>query len=247
MNGPALIEEILRTGVVRDATGNEYPLHSSVDRSEGEFVAGLITADHAVRRTLEIGCAYGLSSLYICAALAPRHDVKHVIVDPMQYSEWHGVGMSNVQRAGFDFVDLIVELSEFALPRIARREGGSFDLVFVDGWHTFDHTLLDLFYANRLVRVGGYIVVDDCNLPGVAKAVSYLLNYPAYEMKAQSPTPPRSAFLRVLKAAVPPGLAGYLMPRRIYDRYYVTRMFSSMVALVKVKEDERAWNWFVSF
>jgi hypothetical protein len=28
-------------------------------------------------------------------------------------------------------------------------------LVFVDGWHTFDYTLLDLFFADLLTEVGG--------------------------------------------------------------------------------------------
>jgi hypothetical protein len=38
------------------------------------------------------------------------------------------------------------EPSFLAMPRLLAR-GAKFDLVFVDGWHTFDFTLLDMFYA----------------------------------------------------------------------------------------------------
>ena len=48
------------------------------------------------------------------------------------------------------------------------------DLVFIDGWHTFDYTLVDAFYANELLRVGGYLVIDDAQHSGVAKCVRYI-------------------------------------------------------------------------
>ena len=65
----SIIEEIYRSGVLQDELGNEYKLHSNVDRYEGEFIFQLIRSDPDIRKTLEIGCAYGLSSLYICSAL----------------------------------------------------------------------------------------------------------------------------------------------------------------------------------
>ena len=36
-----------------------------------------------------------------------------------------------------------------------------FDFIFIDGWHTFDYTLVDMFYADRLLRIGGYLLIDD--------------------------------------------------------------------------------------
>ncbi|MCH9013660.1 MAG: class I SAM-dependent methyltransferase, partial [Proteobacteria bacterium] len=120
---------------------------------------------------MEIGCAFGLSSLHICSALSGRGAAHHVIIDPFQQKHWHGIGIANLRRAGFDFFEHIEEPSEFALPALAREQSGTFDMVLIDGWHTFDHTLLDFFYANRLIRVGGYILVDDCNMPAVNRAI----------------------------------------------------------------------------
>ncbi len=53
--------------------------------------------------------------------------------------------------------------------------------MFIHGWHTFDHTLIDLFYANLMIKVAGIIVIDDCSKPAVGKAVNYFSKYPAYK------------------------------------------------------------------
>lgn len=242
----SIIEEIYRTGVVQDKLGDEYKLQSSVGRDEGEFILQLIRSDPNIRKTLEIGCAYGLSSLYICSALSERNSAKHIIVDPKQHEGWHGIGIANLQKADFGFFELIEKPSEFVLPDIAQNESGTFDLVFIDGWHTFDHTLLDLFYANRLIKVGGYIVVDDCNWSSVAKAVSYILNYPAYQLNSQCLSKPslKRALGNVVRTLIPPFIADYMLPRNLYDRYYIRTLYSSMVALKKVANDERDWEWF---
>lgn len=247
MNG--VIDEIFQTGIVLDRTGQPHSLHSNVDQQEGRFLFDLITSNSSIEKTLEIGCAYGLSSLHICAALQARSSPEHWILDPFQNSQFQGIGIANLERSNFDFFQLIEEPSEFALPRIAQEQSNTFDLVFIDGWHTFDHTLLDLFYANRLVKVGGYIVIDDCGMASVSKAVSYFSNYPAFKIKAQSQRAKSvtSALKQIVKTVIPTTIAGYVLPRNLYDRYYVRTLYSSMVAFEKVAEDDRTWNWFQSF
>jgi len=47
-------------------------------------------------------------------------------------------------------------------------------MIFIDGWHTFDYTLLDLFYSFLLLKKNGYIVIDDALHPGVNKVVKYV-------------------------------------------------------------------------
>lgn len=249
---PLLTDEIYRSGVVQDAAGQEYPLHSHLDAREGAFLSGLIAGDPAVRRTLEIGCGYGLSSLHICAALSSRSPRAHTIVDPFQHTTWHGVGVANLRRAGFDFFELIERPSEFALPDLAERQPAGFDLVLIDGIHTFDHALVDFFYANRLLRVGGYVLFDDCSMPSVSGVVSYVMKYPAYRPVADPDGTLRRSSLRgraadVARAIVPPWLPGYLLPRALHDRHWARARHASMVALQKVDEDSRGWGWFEGF
>lgn len=68
MNAKELLDEIFRTKLVHDAAGNEYQLGSNVDVEEGAFLTKLIQ-EYKPKKTIEIGCAYGISSLFICDAL----------------------------------------------------------------------------------------------------------------------------------------------------------------------------------
>lgn len=246
----SVIDEIYKSRIVRDAAGNEYKLSAEVTATEGSYLHRLISADDSIKKTLEVGCAFGLSSLHICEALRDRPDSVHTIVDPGQMSTWHGVGLANLQRAGFDFFRHISEPSEFALPDLVRSQAGSFDLVFIDGWHTFDHTLLDLFYANLLVRVGGYIVVDDCTWSSVSAAVSYFKNYPAYQ-EVTEPKIHAISLLEIMAKGISvtlrPALARLVLPASLYDRYYRRVLFPSMMGFKKIAEDTRRWDWYEGF
>jgi predicted O-methyltransferase YrrM len=217
---------------------------------EGDYLYRLISSDSSITTTLEVGCAFGLSSLHICEALRSRPGASHTIIDPRQMDVWHGVGVTHLERAGIDFYSLISEPSELALPNLLRSQPEGFDFVFIDGWHTFDQTMLDIFYANRLVRVGGYIVIDDCNWASVSAAVSYYENYPAYELLRKPALTARTRRLRVARAAraaLPPGVAHMILPGGIYDRIYRRMQYPSIVALKKVAKDTRGWAWFKGF
>jgi predicted O-methyltransferase YrrM len=250
VNTNPIIDEIYQTKVVIDASGNKYELSSEVDSLEGDYLFRLISSDDSITRTLEVGCAYGLSSLHICDALRNRLNASHTIIDPKQMSVWHGVGVAYLERAGIDFFNLILEPSELALPDLLRSRPEGFDLVFVDGLHTFDHTMLDLFYANRLVRVGGYIVIDDCNWESVSAAVSYYKSYPAFEQVKEPALichSWRQNAARVIRMVFPPRLAYMILPAGIHGRIYRRMRFPSMVAFKKVADDTRRWTWFVGF
>jgi predicted O-methyltransferase YrrM len=179
-----VIENIYATKCVTDAKGNRIELHSNITEREGAFITGVIRADPAIKKSLEVGCAYGLSSLFICSALTGREGVRHTILDPNQMTQWKGVGVENLRRAGIDFYTLIQDFSQFALPRLAEAEAGIYDLILVDGYHTFDHTLMDMFFADILLRSGGYLIVDDTNFLPVRRAVAYFNKYAGYEIVA---------------------------------------------------------------
>jgi predicted O-methyltransferase YrrM len=241
-----IAEEIYRSRCVVDPDGVQHRLHSHVDEKEGAFLSSFIENRPEIVRTLEIGCAYGLSSLHITDAIKDRDGALHIIVDPFQSTQWNAIGVNNLRRAGFDFFELHEELSEFALPTILQERKESLDLVFVDGWHTFDHTLLDLYYANRLIRAGGYIVIDDCSLPAVSKAVSYFAKYPCFEIAGGS-TPKGKRLYANRAASILKPFAEFLLPMKLYDYYYARAKYPSMVAFRKVAQDTRNWDWFASF
>jgi len=245
------IKEIFETEILYDGDNNPHKLQAHIDKSEGQFLVDLIK-DHPIEKTLEVGCAFGIASLFICSALENKDNPEHTIVDPYQTDHFSNTGIANLESAGFKFYRFFEELSEFKLPELAAKEAGSFDLVFIDGFHTFDHTLLDLFYANRLIRKGGFIVVDDCNMPGVSKAISYFSNYPAYTLYSMVNRTKNGKKLKYFARKLTQNrlvdlLCSKILPNDLYNYYYTKISFESMVALQKKEEDLRPPNWFQSF
>ncbi len=263
MQPSELLQTIFSQKAVKTPTGEVLPLHSSIDPAEGSFLRTLIS-QYQPENTLEIGCAYGLSSLYICDGLQKNkiklqqeggnYNPKHYIIDPYQKTQWQGVGIHQLQTCGIDFFHLIEKPSELALPELLAQ-GKQFDFVFIDGWHTLDHTLLDLFYANQLLKVGGVVVVDDVlTIKPVNKAVRYFLNYPAYQFIGKAPykhSLKRQVYYTVTEFFA---LLTYLIPlrKKIFNPYWLQsdrnlQVDSPMVAMEKIATDQRSWNWYEEF
>jgi len=138
--------------------------------------------------------------------------------------------------------------SEFALPQLLEKYEAQFDFIFIDGWHTFDHTLLDCFYATRLLRVGGVLAIDDVSFPSVKRVVDFLKNYPCYaEQGSVGYTMPKTWKRIVARALAFPisrrTWASVLTPS-LYRMVFDDRA-TSMIALRKTKEDSRNWDWHV--
>jgi predicted O-methyltransferase YrrM len=240
------IQSIYKSGSVLGRSGKVHKLHSAIDREEGEFLFSIINSDSTIRNTLEVGCAYGLSSLYICLATSERPDASHTIIDPFQNTQWDGAGIANLDAAGIDFYSLMELKSEFALPKLLETNEGQFDFIFIDGWHTFDHTILDCFYATRLLRVGGILAIDDVSFPSVKRAVDLLKNYPCYEEAGAVGRKLTKSWKKVgarfILSPIKQETWANILSRKLYRRIYENQN-DRMVALRKTQVDERNWDW----
>ncbi len=241
-----IIRRIVDANSVVGRSGKVHKLHSAIDRDEGEFLTRIIRDDLSIVNTLEVGCGYGLSSLFICSALQGRHRVSHTIIDPFQNIDWDGSGIRNLEEAGYSFFKLIETKSEFALPKLLEELEGQFDFIFIDGWHTFDHTLLDCFYATRLLRVGGYLAIDDVSFPAVRRVVDFFSNYPCYEFSGSVSSKRRRTWknflIRSLMGPVDRRIWADVLSRSLYRRIFEDQV-PNTVALRKVTEDNRNWDW----
>ena len=137
--------------------------------------------------TLEIGLAMGASAVWICQAHKDNMTQgKHVAIDPNQTTQYNSIGLSTVKNSGLEnFMTLIENFSYLALPllleNIRTEKIPKFDMIYIDGWHTFDYTLVDFFYSDKMLRIGGSIIIDDVKHQGVKKCVKYILeNYKNY-------------------------------------------------------------------
>jgi predicted O-methyltransferase YrrM len=139
--------------------------------------------------TIEIGLAYGISTLFICEALLMKGDRNacHVALDPYQETGFKNCGLQFLEEAGVaDMVEYHAVESQIALPQFVN-ENRRFDFAFVDGSHLFDRTFLDLIYLGRLVVPGGVVFADDYQLSSVAKAISFCLTNLGWTLEEASP------------------------------------------------------------
>lgn len=250
-----ILTSVLERQVVLTPEGNEETLHSNVDAQEVNFIANLIR-EFQCKKSLEVGCAMGVSSLAICESIeknAPGSN--HLIIDPYQSTYWKGIGIHQLNRAGLKNYQLMEMPSEFALPQLVQ-ENQKFDFAFIDGWHTFDHTLIDFFYINRLLQPGGILVVDDVQLPAVKKVMRMIHTYPCYQVLGGVEVSylKKVRVLEALKSAVRP--AAKLMGKKISGEFMDASVLQSdrslgldcsVVAFQKIADDERPWNWFEPF
>ena len=128
-----------------------------------------------VETIVEVGLAYGRSALAIGEALvsvAARRPL-HVIIDPLQATEWSNVGWQMLRSAGLDTIArLVLQPSSMALPQLIT-EGFTADAAFVDGSHRFHEVFVDLYFLRKVVRPEGVIVLDDHWWPSVRTAAHY--------------------------------------------------------------------------
>src|SRR6476646_8308458 len=114
-----VLEKLFETNTVDDGEAR-LPLHSHMDREEGVLIDRVFrTVNPDI--SIEIGFAYGVSTLFACDALAANGKAaRHIIIDPFQHSAWRGIGLKNIARAGYEhFIDFHEERSEVALPGLA--------------------------------------------------------------------------------------------------------------------------------
>ncbi len=251
-----VLEKILRSQKVYSDDGECLALGGNIPLDSGLFLQKLIL-ENRPHCSLEIGMAYGISTLFICEALQSCGAGKHIIIDPGQFKStptqpsYRGIGMKHVREAGLDhLVTFIEEPSELALPSLLAQ-GTRVDFAFIDGWHTFDHTLLDFFYITRLLNVGGIVAVDDVYMSAIAKACAYIASYPCYELLGVQADVDHRDLRGVMKTMVYT-IAQLPLLNRVLRPEYAFRIFKQLsrarvVALRKVSEDQRPWNWYAAF
>jgi predicted O-methyltransferase YrrM len=251
MNGVLL--EILNTGHSKTANGRgKVRVHSAISQSKGRFLQEIVRKlDPTV--SLEVGLAYGISALFICDALNIRKGTQHIAIDPNQHEgpwgdPWDGIGIANLRRAGFGEIVRLIEAPSYRALAELERTGQRIDFAFVDGWHTFDFALVDLFFIDRILNVGGVLVFDDAEWQAIKKVCGFLSANLAYiplgvggsgaELLSK-PSIRKGAERRIARCGTLPSKAP--CPKGIPD------YAGTCIAFQKAADDSRKWNHFVDF
>jgi len=147
--------------------------------SEGREIREVLDAIDAYR-TLEVGLAYGMSTLHICEAIRDKPDARHIAIDPLQTTEFDGIGLLNLERAGLrHLLDFYEEPSHECLPKLLGA-GVELDFALIDGAHLFDCAFVDFFYIDKMLRPEGIICMDDMWLLAIQKVVKFFLRNRGY-------------------------------------------------------------------
>jgi predicted O-methyltransferase YrrM len=153
------------------------------------------------RRILEIGAFKGKTTAVLNRAAA-QTDGCVVAIDPMKWAskpahffEWldgllHPLNYErsfwrNVLKTGTNRVKLFRTLStDPALLTDPSPDLAEFDLVFIDGEHTYETARADVYNWGGRVRAGGKILLHDVvrRFPGVVRVMHELATDPAYRV-----------------------------------------------------------------
>lgn len=242
-----ILEGILEKRVVVDSKGKEYPLHSNVSPQQGEFLAQLVEQVDA-KVCVEVGLAYGISSLYIAEAISKKTAPRLISIDPFQKTNWHDIGLLNLERAGYNsFVEFHGEYSHVVLPQLLAN-GEPIDFAYVDSVKVFDVLLIDAYYLTGLLRVGGVLVFDDCSWPEVKRMVRYISKWPhlviANKQGAYKPSLKRRTLSRLIQ--VVPAKEKIFSDSLLISEEKLG-INAACIAFKKIAEDERPWDWSSDF
>jgi len=160
----------------KGAKGKMFPIDSitRVWPVEGMYLYDLCRKVKP-KKTLEIGLAYGFSTLYILAAHHENGvDGSHLAVDPCQGANYHEIGLNQPENVGMAQVFRFLERRSYPVLGELIARGECFEFIFIDGSHRFDDVLTDFTLTAELCPMEGCIVLDDFWMASIQRAVSFV-------------------------------------------------------------------------
>lgn len=156
-----------------------------------------IARDEKCRSILEIGMANGSSTVALLKTIDENGGGNMVSVDPFQNRNEDGIasgakvggqGVRNVAASGLGHMHRLLEEYDYiAMPRLVAEQA-RFDMIFLDGYHSFDYTFLDFFYADLLLKEGGICAFHDTGWASVYKVTNFVMRNKAYEPLGPRPS-----------------------------------------------------------
>lgn len=132
-------------------------------------------------KCLEVGMATGSTAAYMLKAIEQLGGGEVVSIDRAQSTFYRSIGVRTVEQTGLGRWHRLIEDDSIVSLFELWRSGARFGFVFMDGWKTFDHLAVELYFVARLLVAGGLVVFDDLPMPSVQHAIRLLEGH--YEMK----------------------------------------------------------------
>ena len=155
----------------------------------GNYIYNLII-NKKINKSLELGLGNGLYALYICSALKLNlnKDNYHIVISPNQKRLFQNVGIDNLKELKYKNLNYIKKPSFIYLPQLLEKFVGRtkfrkrvflpnyerLDLCFINKKDTFDRLLLDFVYCDLLLKVDGYIILENLETDAMKELKNYL-------------------------------------------------------------------------
>jgi hypothetical protein len=188
-----------------------------------------------------------MSALAIVEEIA-KQDGRHTVIDKFQMADWGGNGLELIEKAGYrDRLEFIDQYCYEVLP-VLMAAHNKFDFFYIDSTKQLDWLMVDFFYIDKMLKIGGIVVFDDVTFPGIRKLLRYISRFPGYTVHSQFPANAPSSGLR--------RMAGWLSFLPYADRLFRQDVLipdhelglnAHCIALQKMDEDRRSWDWHVDF
>ena len=243
-----LLENIFDTKKYTNSKNQIIDIHSETSRNQCEFIQNIIKTNN-FKKSLEIGFAYGISTLAITEEIV-RNGGSHLVIDKFENDYWAGNGIDLINKGGYsDKIEFYEEYCYIVLPSLLNK-GRKFDFAYIDSTKQLDWLLVDFFYIDKLLEIYGVIVFDDVSYPSIRKLLMFLSQFPNYKVYSQHPInnfQPRSKSkkLAILLKFFPQLKIFLTEESKITD--YELGINSQMVALMKIDNDKRNWDWHIDF
>lgn len=165
---------------------NKHDRHTAISKAEGEAIFQFIV-DKKIKKTLEIGFGYGVSTAYILSAT----NSLHYVIDPHQnIGKYKGLGIKNIKKLKLKHnLKFFEDYSHSVLPKL-NSKGLQFDFVFIDGGHNFDTVFVDFYFSDLMLREKGYVLLHDAWLLSIQTVAEWIKrnkkNYKVIEFPAKN-------------------------------------------------------------
>jgi len=246
-----VLDEIMKTGRTLLSSGKYTQVTEHIDHVSGRLLKKIIR-EVRPKICLEIGLAFGISTLYILEALHEIGGQRLIGMDPAQFdSHWRGGGLYNIRRAGYESLyDFHENTSQQVLP-VLVGQGQRIQFAFIDGWHTFDHTLVDFFYVDQMLDKGGIIVFDDVGYPSIKRVCDFIITNRDYEVFDSVRHHGGNNLRRLIKYRMRQILNPLVRTDKTPSVEVVAKEYSIhdvyFLALKKLSDDSRRWDHFIHF
>jgi predicted O-methyltransferase YrrM len=244
----AQLENIFQTKEAFGLRGEKHIVNDMISKSEANLLYQIIVSEKPYR-TLEVGLAHGVSALVFCQAHMENGiaNSRHYAIDPNQFTTYGGAALKACQDAGLDNLMTILDgPSHMKIPELIK-ENVALDFAFIDGWHTFDYTMIDFFLIDKILKKGGYVAFHDVYGRAKQKVIDFIFTHRKYEIATEMKHMGKEPWSRTMKFFL---WRIYKDPALLFSWYHWKFQFknsSGLLILKKVEEFEPDFDFYKAF